>query len=93
MNEDSFFEVLEAQYSNELPFVVYSRPINSTIKCWLQKDNTLHKTESFTESGFVFAPFDFKNESIVLPEAKCHYYVLETTNLKDDNRIKQSIIS
>ncbi len=93
MNEDSFFEVLEAQYSNELPFVVYSRPINSTIKCWLQKDDTLHKTESYTESGFVFAPFDFKNESIVLPEAKCHYYVLETTNLKDDNRIKQSIIS
>ncbi len=68
MNEDSFFKALETQYSNQLPFVVYSRPINGVIKSWLQNDDTLHKTETFTESGFVFAPFDFSQQSIVLPE-------------------------
>jgi len=93
MNRDSFFKVLEAQYSNQLPFVVYSRPINSTIKCWLQKDDTLHRTKTFTESGFVFAPFDFKNESIVLPEAECHHYVLEINNLEEHDSTTHSIIA
>ncbi len=77
MNEDSFFKALEAQYASQLPFVVYSRPINSLIKCWLQKDDELHKTETFSESGFVFAPFDINKPSILLPEADCEYYILE----------------
>jgi len=77
MNVDSFFKALEAQYSNQLPFVVYSRPINSIIKCWLQKDDSLHKTEIFTESGFVFAPFDIDNQSILLPETHCQHDMLE----------------
>jgi isochorismate synthase len=84
MNEASFFKALETQYSNQLPFVVYSRPINSIIKCWLQNDATLHKTDTFTESGFVFAPFDFNQQSIVLPEAYCSHSVLETQTLESD---------
>ncbi|WP_400079181.1 chorismate-binding protein [Winogradskyella sp. R77965] len=89
MNEASFFKALEAQYSSQLPFVVYSRPINSIIKCWLQKDDTLHETDTFTESGFVFAPFDFNQQSIVLPEASCDHFVLETEKLEsDENTVK-----
>ncbi|WP_299122595.1 chorismate-binding protein [uncultured Winogradskyella sp.] len=84
MNEASFFKTLETQYSNQLPFVVYSRPINSIIKCWLQKDDVLHKTDTFTESGFVFAPFDFNQQSIVLPEAHCEHFVLEIDKLESD---------
>ena len=57
MNIDSFFSALEIHYSNQLPFVVYSRPIDSLIKCWLQQNDVLHTTEVFSESGFVFAPF------------------------------------
>lgn len=83
MNEDSFFEVLNAQYANQLPFVVYSRPINSIIKCWLQKDDKLHKTETFIESGFVFAPFDFSEQSIVLPEANCEHYSIEMPSINE----------
>lgn len=93
MNEDSFFENLETQYAKELPFVVYSRPINSIIKCWLQKDDSLHKTETFSESGFVFAPFDFKNLSIVLPEAHCDFSSLEISDLKINEETKDAIIS
>ncbi|WP_317166985.1 MULTISPECIES: chorismate-binding protein [Winogradskyella] len=92
MNEDSFFEALETQYSKQLPFVVYSRPINSIIKSWLQNDTTLHKTESFGESGFVFAPFDFKEQSILLPEADCKYSTLEIEHLDiEDNSKNVSI--
>lgn len=82
MNEDSFFDTLEAQHSNQLPFVVYSRPINSIVKCWLQEDDVLHKTETFSESGFVFAPFDKINVSVLLPEANCELHILETETLK-----------
>ena len=93
MNEDSFFEALETQYSNQLPFVVYSRPINSVIKCWLQKDNTLHKTETFSESGFVFAPFDFKDESIVFLEAECEHYSLEVNQIEIDDKVSDATIA
>ncbi|BAO77607.1 chorismate-binding protein [Winogradskyella sp. PG-2] len=86
MNLDSFFEALETQYASQLPFVVYSRPINSIIKCWLQEDDSLYTTESFSESGFVFAPFDLKEESILLPKNHCQHNTLEVSelNLEDD---------
>ncbi len=79
---NSFFEALENQYKNQLPFVVYSRPINSVIKCWLQEDDILHVTSSFTESGFVFAPFNLDNDSILFPQDSCKHHTLETNHLK-----------
>lgn len=82
MEEVSFFEHLEQQYANKLPFVVYSRPINSIIKCWLQKDDTLHETSSFEESGFVFSPFNLEALAILLPENECQHEVLEISNLQ-----------
>ncbi|WP_299126942.1 chorismate-binding protein [uncultured Winogradskyella sp.] len=79
MTTDAFFEALENQYANQLPFVVYSRPINSIIKCWLQADDRLHTTSNFTECGFVFAPFDINNLSVLLPIEHCQHYNLETS--------------
>jgi isochorismate synthase len=93
MNADSFFKILETQYSKQLPFVVYSRPINCVIKSWLQNDDTLHKTETFTESGFVFAPFDFSEQSIVLPKANCEHHILETNQLESDVNSSADVIA
>ncbi|RED45480.1 isochorismate synthase [Winogradskyella eximia] len=73
MSSSSFFEAIEQQYALNLPFVVYSRPINSVIKCWLQQDDELYKTETFTESGFVFAPFNLEEKSILFPKEFCSY--------------------
>ncbi|MFD1063720.1 chorismate-binding protein [Winogradskyella litorisediminis] len=81
MTEAIFFNKLEKQYAAKLPFVVYSRPINSIIKCWLQKDEKLYETSDFEESGFVFSPFNIENSSILLPESKCEHHVLEIANL------------
>ena len=82
MNSNSFFSSLENHYNNKLPFVVYSRPINSIIKCWLQEDNNLHTTDNFVESGFVFSPFDLKDKAILLPENKCKHHILEISNIE-----------
>lgn len=84
MDSTSFFDALEQQYKNNLPFVVYSRPINSIIKCWLQKDDVLHKTDTFTESGFVFAPFNLDDKSILFPKEQCTYSELGCDTLEVD---------
>lgn len=91
MNADSFFEALETQYAHKLPFVVYSRPINSVIKCCLQNDDSLNLTASFQESGFVFSPFDLENPAIVFPESQCENNLLETEKL-EVNSVESLII-
>ncbi|WP_111682885.1 chorismate-binding protein [Winogradskyella tangerina] len=92
MTVDSFFETLEKQYTDKLPFVVYSRPINSIIKCWLQDDAELHTTENFTESGFVFSPFDLSQKSVLLPEANCDHFTLEVSNINIEEDFKPTTI-
>lgn len=92
MNEDSFFKALETQYSNQLPFVIYSRPINSVIKSWLQEDNELHTTTQFSESGFVFSPFDLNHKSVLFPEASCKLSSIELTQLDTCQEITSNTI-
>lgn len=85
MNDDSFFSTLENHYNQNLPFVVYSRPINSIVKSWMQKDDVLYTTDSFDESGFVFAPFDLKKaRCILLPANNCNHEILE---IKDGEKL------
>lgn len=80
-NVKEIFNNLEVHYKKRLPFVVYSRPINSIIKCWLQKDNVLHKTDSYEEKGFVFAPFDQANSAILFPKSDCDHHIIEANKL------------
>ncbi|WP_225037164.1 chorismate-binding protein [Winogradskyella sp. SM1960] len=85
MDEFSFFEAIEIQYANQLPFVVYSRPINAVIKCWLQHDEKLHHTKDFSESGFVFAPFNLEENSILFPKDNCSYSEIECRDLETES--------
>ena len=72
MPEADFFKKLEEQYSRGFPFVVYRKPILSEssgeVKAFLQQDKKLFYTENFSESGFVFAPFETSRKSILIPE-------------------------
>ncbi len=63
----SFFKQVAAHFSAELPFVVYRKPNLLEVNAILQKDATLHSSEHFKESGFVFSPFDSDAQSILLP--------------------------
>lgn len=63
----NFFNCIETQYNNKLPFVAYRKPGESSISGLLQKDNALHITKDFTEKGFVFAPFDNASDAVLLP--------------------------
>tara|TARA_R110002012_G_scaffold322023_1_gene553799 strand:- start:39834 stop:40970 length:1137 start_codon:yes stop_codon:yes gene_type:complete len=67
MNSTDFFQKLQDQFANNLPFVAYRNPNEGTIKSFLQQDKTLYQTTEFTESGFVFSPFNSKETSILIP--------------------------
>ncbi|WP_411766893.1 chorismate-binding protein [Winogradskyella sp. A3E31] len=79
---EDLFEALENHYKQGLPFVVYSRPINSVIKSWLQKDDAVYETSDFTESGFVFAPFDLNNKTILFKDTNAEHYSIEVDHLE-----------
>ncbi|MFS4491547.1 chorismate-binding protein [Maribacter sp. 2308TA10-17] len=55
------------QYTNKLPFVVYRKPKETSVQAILQKDTVVHYVKDFTETGFVFAPFDDQNAVVLIP--------------------------
>lgn len=64
---DQFFEQIEKQFDAKLPFVAYKKPNTSELKGIFQADKALHTITDFTESGFVFAPFDSRDAAFVIP--------------------------
>lgn len=67
MNSEGFFESLNQQFENELPFVAYRKPNTLSVNAILQKDSELYTTKNFTENGFVIAPFDDKENVVLIP--------------------------
>ncbi|MEX0288811.1 MAG: chorismate-binding protein [Flavobacteriaceae bacterium] len=70
-------------YNNSLPFVLYRKPGVPEVKGIFQQDDRIYYTETFSESGFVFAPFDIHKKSILLkPDevSSCNFSVPEQTS-------------
>ena len=83
MTTEDFFDSLQSHYHAELPFVLYSASSSQVVKAILQKDNALNYTSEFKESGFVFTPFDFKENAILIPMDQSDNYEVHTEiNLK-----------
>jgi isochorismate synthase len=57
MSQD-FLDQIRVQFHKDLPFVAYRKPNEAEVKVIFQNDRELHKITDYTESGFVFAPFD-----------------------------------
>ena len=51
-------EKLEVQLAKQLPFVLYRKPNEHNVHAILQHNDTLNFVADYSESGFVFAPFD-----------------------------------
>ena len=58
---------LSDHLNKQLPFVAYRKPNSTQVKVVLQHDTIVHTVSDFTESGFVFAPFDTTKETILIP--------------------------
>lgn len=92
MTTDLFFETLESHFHSNLPFVAFRNPNKTGITCYLQKDDKLHNTSDFTETGFVFASFDSNEKAVIFPLDSCDVLVINDVDL-DENELKIDIKS
>ncbi|SIS55854.1 isochorismate synthase [Zobellia uliginosa] len=61
-----FFDKIDSQLEKELPFVAYRKPNEKSVKAIFQNDDGLHHLKDYSETGFVFAPFDSDAPAILL---------------------------
>ena len=52
---------------SSLPFVVYRKPNEVLVHAILQEDLQIHQVNDFSETGFVFAPFDSSKPAVLFP--------------------------
>lgn len=64
---------IQNSFSKNTPFVVYIKPNSTKVNGIFQHDNTLNYLENYTEKGFVFAPFDSAQKSILIPLKKSDF--------------------
>lgn len=68
---EDFFNEIEKHYLQEKPFVAYKKPNDGVVNAIMQSDVEVNYSTDYSESGFVFAPFDTKEKSIVIPFENC----------------------
>jgi isochorismate synthase len=64
---------LVQHYTKELPFVCYRKPRSKLVEGYFCTSDQLHASESFTEKGFVFAPFDDREKALVFLAEECEF--------------------
>tara|TARA_R110000868_G_scaffold3811_12_gene23526 strand:+ start:9422 stop:10531 length:1110 start_codon:yes stop_codon:yes gene_type:complete len=64
----SFLDKISEQFHSGLPFVAYRKPNEVDVKVIFQRDQELHYVKDYTESGFVFAPFDAESPAILIKD-------------------------
>lgn len=69
MADNLYLDRINAQIKSKKPFVLYSDFGKNSIQAQLQSNAEVYKTSSFTEQGFVFAPFDLEVPTYIIPNA------------------------
>ena len=80
IEENSFFNKITEALKDKQPFTAYNNPNSLEVKGYFQKSNDLYYSKNFTDSGFIFAPFDDDNRSILFPLSESETY---TTVIND----------
>ena len=68
-----FIDILKKvaqQYSEDLPFALYSLPNSKDLNIILQNNNVLYDTTSYAEESFAFAPFNYHGKALCIPLKK-----------------------
>lgn len=79
---------LEESLNKELPFVIYKKPNEEELKGFFQKNNKIYKSNSYVESGFIFAPFNNEDSSILMPSFDADY-LKEKISLKIEDKVSK----
>nr|WP_321243297.1 chorismate-binding protein [uncultured Psychroserpens sp.] len=91
MLQEDFFKNIESQYQSQLPFVAYRKPREVLVKAIFQVDEQLHTVTDFTENGFVFAPFDATEKTILFPSENCQTIISECLFSSENTSTKNFI--
>ena len=62
-----FFEKLTDALNTGVPCVAYRLPGTNKLKAWFQTHDERITTRDYSEPGFVFAPFDTSDKSVLFP--------------------------
>ncbi|MCA0933830.1 chorismate-binding protein [Lutimonas saemankumensis] len=73
-------KILEAQ-ENQLPFTVFRYPESNQVFAYVQHSDDLFFTKDFEASGFVMAPFDLCDNTVIFPQGKSDQYNASFDNL------------
>ena len=68
------FNKIHEHFTDNKPFVAYSKPNESKLSAFFMQSDTLRITENFEVSGFVFAPFDEVEDAILFPKEESEFY-------------------
>ena len=77
-----FFNQIEAVLHSNHPFVLFSKPGQTSVKSYMQLDSESYAINDFSESGFVFAPFDHQKERYYIPTDKSSFIELESAEFE-----------
>jgi isochorismate synthase len=67
------FSKIESYYKRNLPFVAYRKPSSEEVSSFFMNSDQLYVTKNFTESGFIFSPFNSEENTILFPIKKADF--------------------
>ena len=70
----TIFDRIASQYKLQKPFVVYRKPNENVISGYFQKTKEAFFVDDFTETGFIFSPFNNQEKAILIPAEKSVYF-------------------
>lgn len=82
---------IASHLQKKLPFVLYRKPNEIKAKAILQNTEELHTVTDFSESGFVFAPFDTKDEVVLISSDQLLDLDLPKVKLKTQGNLEAKI--
>ncbi|MDT0649571.1 chorismate-binding protein [Autumnicola edwardsiae] len=93
MIKDDFFTILEEQLDKKFPFVAYRKPMEEgkreETKALLQQDAITHRVKDFSESGFIFAPFEEQKKALIIPSEASKEISTEYIFEEDHKNVKK----
>lgn len=91
--QQSFFNQLQNRLVDQLPFVAYRKPNQTCISAILQNNDAINYCQDFTNSGFVFSPFENIENTIIFPLNKCKIVEVKDGIILGETEHSQSIFN
>lgn len=86
------FNKIETHYKRNLPFVAYRKPSCEEVSSLFMNTDQLFYTKDFTESGFIFSPFNSDENTILFPIKEADF-ITEKIQIEERFILKDSLLN